>query len=117
MVGGWGGEWGVISSAATPHFPLPTSHSHSPLPTPTKQLEASMRRLAFLAVPLGLYASGCRESNAQTPASSRQQATSQTTSSKAQQGKGSDSSGRFVSHVEHIRPGGMPIPRGLVLRN
>jgi cytochrome c553 len=72
-----------------------------------------MRKLALLAVPLGLYASACRESNAQTPAGSRQQ----TTSSKAQQGKGNDSSGRFVSHVEHIRPGGMPMPRGMMLRN
>jgi len=75
-----------------------------------------MRRLALIAVPLGLYAAGCGESNAQTPRaaqSSRQQTTS--ASSKAQQGR--DTSGRFVSHVEHIQPGGVPIPRGMVLRN
>ena len=71
-----------------------------------------MRRLALIAVPLGLYAAGCRESSAQTAAQSSQQ---QTTSSKTQQGR--DSSGRFVSHVEHIQPGGVPIPRGMVLRN
>jgi cbb3-type cytochrome c oxidase subunit III len=79
-----------------------------------------MRKLALIAVPLGLYAAGCRESNAQTTAASQQQTTSskarqQTTSSKTQQGR--DSSGRFVSHVEHIQPGGVAIPRGLVLRN
>ena len=75
-----------------------------------------MRRLALIAVPLGLYAAGCGESNAQTPRaaqSARQQTTS--ASSKAQQGR--DTSGRFVSHVEHIQPGGVPIPRGMVLRN
>jgi len=73
-----------------------------------------MKRLALIAVPLVVYAAGCRESNAQTAATtSRQQAAS----SKAQQGQRNDSSGRFVSHVEHIQPGGMPIPRGMVLRN
>jgi cytochrome c oxidase cbb3-type subunit 3 len=79
-----------------------------------------MRKLAWLALPLGMYAAGCRETNAQTPAtaqSMRQLPTSAqaSTSSKAQQGR--DSSGRFVSHVEHIQPGGVPIPRGMVLRN
>jgi len=70
-----------------------------------------MRRLALLVVPLGLYAAGCRESSAQTPSSAQQQ----TTPSKAKQGR--DTSGRFVSHAEHIQPGGVPIPRGMVLRN
>jgi len=71
-----------------------------------------MKRLAILALPLSVYAAGCRESNAQTAARARQQ---QTTSASAQQGR--DSSGRFVSHVEHVQPGGMAIPRGMVLRN
>ncbi|HEX7977893.1 MAG TPA: c-type cytochrome [Gemmatimonadaceae bacterium] len=76
-----------------------------------------MRRLALIAVPLGLYAAGCRESNAQTPRGARpsQQQTAPA-SSKAQQ-QGRDTSGRFVAHPEHIQPGGMRIPRGMVLRN
>ena len=85
-----------------------------------------MKRLALLAVPLAAYAAGCRESNAQTATSrtSVAQATQQRTtaaqssaaqSSSAQQGR--DSSGRFVSHVDHIQPGGVPIPRGMLLRN
>jgi cytochrome c oxidase cbb3-type subunit III len=96
-----------------------------------------MKRLALIAVPLVAYAMGCRESNAQTPikgsdplknatpakrsrsdaspAGARMQQGA--VSSKSQQGQASDSSGRFVSHVEHIQPGGVPIPRGMVLRN
>src|SRR4051812_44316022 len=73
-----------------------------------------MRRLALIAMPLGLYAAGCRDSNAQTAARTPQQQTTSTSSS-AQQER--DSSGRFVSHVEHVQPGGMAIPRGMVLRN
>ena len=70
-----------------------------------------MRKLALVALPLCLHAEACRESSAQTPSAAQQQ----TTSAKTQQGR--DSSGRFVSHVEHIQPGGVPIPRGMVLRN
>jgi len=66
-----------------------------------------MRRLALIAVPFALYAAGCRESSAQTASAAQ--------SSPQQQGR--DSSGRFVSHVEHVQPGGVPIPRGMVLRN
>jgi cytochrome c553 len=72
-----------------------------------------MKKLALIAVPLCVYAAGCRESNAQTAARTPQQQT--TSASSAQQGR--DSSGRFVSHVEHVQPGGMAIPRGMVLRN
>jgi cytochrome c oxidase cbb3-type subunit 3 len=80
-----------------------------------------MRRLASIVVPLGLYAAGCSESNAQTAAQSAARRPAQTTTastpaqSSAQQGR--DSSGRFVSHVDHVQPGGVPIPRGMVLRN
>jgi cytochrome c oxidase cbb3-type subunit 3 len=70
-----------------------------------------MRKLALVALPLCLHAEACRESSAQTPSAAQQQ----TTSAKTQQGR--DSSGRFVSHIEHIQPGGVPIPRGMVLRN
>ncbi|HEX7940614.1 MAG TPA: c-type cytochrome [Gemmatimonadaceae bacterium] len=79
-----------------------------------------MRRLALFVVPLGLYAAGCRESSAQTPAA-QQQATSASSkaqqSSKTRQGRGVDTTGPFVSHVQHIQPGGMPMPRGMLLRN
>jgi cbb3-type cytochrome c oxidase subunit III len=77
-----------------------------------------MNRLALIAVPLGLYAAGCRESNAQTAARASQQQTtaaSSVASPSPQQGR--DTAGRIVSHVEHIQPGGVPIPRGMVLRN
>jgi cytochrome c oxidase cbb3-type subunit 3 len=82
-----------------------------------------MRRLALIVVPLGLYAAGCGESNAQTATQSPARRPRQTTTasapaqSSAKQGKGSDTSGRFVSHVEHIHPGGVAMPRELVLRN
>ena len=69
-----------------------------------------MRVLALIALPLGLYATGCRESSAQ-PAS---RTSAQSSPPTRQAG---DSSGRFVSHLEHIQPGGVQIPRGLVLRN
>jgi len=79
-----------------------------------------MKRLALIAVPLALYVAGCRESSAQTPsvAQGSQQKTSTASSAmqtSAQQGR--DSSGRFVSHIDHVQPGGVPIPRGMVLRN
>jgi cytochrome c oxidase cbb3-type subunit 3 len=73
-----------------------------------------MRRLALIAVPLSVYAAGCRESNAQAAARASQQQT-KSASASAQQER--DSSGRFVSHVDHVQPGGMSIPRGMVLRN
>jgi cytochrome c oxidase cbb3-type subunit 3 len=86
-----------------------------------------MRSLALIAVPLALYAAGCTESRAQTPgaAQSSQRATKpaqRSASPTAQQKQtstkqASDTSGPFVSHVQHIRPGGMPMPRGMVLRN
>lgn len=79
-----------------------------------------MKKLVWLAVSLGMYAAGCRESRAQTPGTaqtSQQQTTAASTKAQSSTQQGRDSSGRFVSHVEHIRPGGVPIPRGMVLRN
>jgi len=75
-----------------------------------------MRKIALVPLLLCCFAEACRESSAQTPSagqSSQQQPTS--ASSKRQQRR--DTSGRFVSHPEHIQPGGVPIPRGMVLRN
>jgi cytochrome c oxidase cbb3-type subunit 3 len=65
-----------------------------------------MRRLTPLALILCLHTEACRDSNAQTTAA-RTAAASQ----------GTDSSRLFVSHVEHIQPGGGPVPRGMMLRN
>jgi cytochrome c553 len=62
-----------------------------------------MRRLTPLALALCLHTEACRDSSAQEPAAAIRQQPSD--------------SGRFVSHVEHIQPGGVPVPRGLVLRN
>ena len=67
-----------------------------------------MRPLSVLGVVLlGIAAHACRDSSAQTPPQARLETASQ----------GRDSVGRFVSHVEHIRPGGAPMPPGLALRN
>jgi cytochrome c oxidase cbb3-type subunit 3 len=65
----------------------------------------------LVALVLGSGAQACRESEAQTPptGSAAQQAVQSTPAR--------DSSGRFVAHVEHITPGGGPMPKGLVLRN
>ena len=78
-----------------------------------------MKALALLAVPFGLYAAGCRESNAQTTAvrGTAAQSTPQQLPAASSPSQGRDSSSRFVSHIEHIQPGGVQIPRGLVLRN
>ena len=66
-----------------------------------------MRRITALALALCLHAEACRDSNAQ-------EARAQTPAPSTQRG---DSTGHFVSHVQHIQPGGAPVPRGLVLRN
>jgi cytochrome c oxidase cbb3-type subunit 3 len=83
-----------------------------------------MKKLVWLAVPLGLYAADIKGSDSLKNATREERSAQGQTPSrppapepKAQQRKGNDSTGRFVSHVEHIQPGGMPIPRGMVLRN
>ena len=68
-----------------------------------------MRRITPLVLILSLHTEACRDSNAQETRTQRAQA-----SAPAQPG---DSTGRFVSHVQHIQPGGVPMPRGMVLRN
>src|SRR5829696_1921357 len=65
-----------------------------------------MRSIAPLVLILSLHTEACRDSNAQT-----------TSAQGAAPSHANDSTGRFVSHVEHIQPGGMPVPRGMVLRN
>ena len=64
-----------------------------------------MRRFTPLALVLCLRTEACRDSNAQM-----------TTAQRVARSQSTDS-GRFVSHVEHIQPGGVPMPRGMVLRN
>ena len=66
-----------------------------------------MRRITPLALVLCLHTEACRDSNAQ-------EARPQVPAPLTQRG---DSSGHFVSHVEHIQPGGVAVPRGMVLRN
>ena len=62
-----------------------------------------------VAISALLSQGGMRASRAQEPARTAQAAT-------PPQG-GADLAGRFVTHVEHIRPGLMPPPAGLALRN
>jgi cytochrome c553 len=64
-----------------------------------------MRRFTLLALVLCLHAEACRDSSAQT-----------TTAQRIAPSQSADS-GRFVSHVDYIQPGGVPMPRGMVLRN
>jgi cytochrome c oxidase cbb3-type subunit III len=68
--------------------------------------------VSLAALAIGVAAQGCRESEAQTPpaAGEPQAQATQSTSPR-------DSTGRFVAHVEHITPGGVAMPKGLVLRN
>lgn len=68
-----------------------------------------MRRIVPLALVLCLHMEACRDSSAQEA-----RAPSVPAAAPAQS---RDSTGRFVSHVEHIQPGGVPMPRGMVLRN
>jgi cytochrome c oxidase cbb3-type subunit 3 len=68
-----------------------------------------MRRIMPLALVLSLHAEACRDSNAEEARTQGAQAPAPA--------QARDSAGRFVSHVDHIQPGGVPIPRGMVLRN
>jgi cytochrome c oxidase cbb3-type subunit 3 len=69
-----------------------------------------MRCITVLAMALFLHTQACRDSNAQE-ARTQQRAQTPAPAPRA------DSSSRFVSHVEHVQPGGMAIPRGMLLRN
>jgi cbb3-type cytochrome c oxidase subunit III len=66
-----------------------------------------MKHFTPLALVLCLHTEACRDSNAQEARTQNAQA----------QAPRADSTSRFVSHLEHIQPGGMAIPRGMVLRN
>lgn len=71
-----------------------------------------MRHIVPLALVLCLHAEACRVSNAQE---ARTQGARGAQASAPMQPR--DSAGRFVSHVDHVQPGGVPVPRGMVLRN
>jgi mono/diheme cytochrome c family protein len=66
-----------------------------------------MSRITALALVACLHTEACRDSSAQEARTQRAQAPVPR----------ADSASRFVSHVEHVQPGGMAIPRGMVLRN
>ena len=68
-----------------------------------------MRRILLPALALCLHTEACRDSSAQEA-----RAQGAHTAATAQP---VDSTGRFVSHVQHIQPGGVPVPRGMLLRN
>jgi len=67
-----------------------------------------MKRILPLAIILCLHTEACRNSSAEEARAQSAQATATPPR---------DSTGRFVSHVDHIQPGGVPMPRGMVLRN
>jgi cytochrome c oxidase cbb3-type subunit 3 len=73
-----------------------------------------MRRTILLATVVCLHTEACRDSNAEetrTQGAPMQGAQAQTPAQPA------DSTGRFVSHVDHIQPGGVARPHGMALRN
>jgi mono/diheme cytochrome c family protein len=69
-----------------------------------------MRRITPLALVLCLHIEACRDSNAQ-------EARTQSAQAQAPAAAQARDTGRFVSHVDHVQPGGVPVPRGMVLRN
>ena len=66
----------------------------------------------LLAAVVCLHSQACRNSNAQEPRI--QGGPTQGARTPAQP---ADSTARFVSHVDHVQPGGMARPRGMALRN
>ena len=68
-----------------------------------------MRRIVPLALMLCLHTEACADSSAQEARTQGAQA--------AAPARPGDSTGRFVSHVQHIQPGGVPMPRGMAMRN
>jgi cytochrome c oxidase cbb3-type subunit 3 len=71
-----------------------------------------MRRTMLLAAVVCLHSQACRNSNAQEPRI--QGGPTQGARTPAQP---ADSTARFVSHVDHVQPGGVARPRGMALRN
>jgi cbb3-type cytochrome c oxidase subunit III len=73
-----------------------------------------VRRITLVTLALCLHAEACRNSEAE-------EARGQGTAAPAQGAQATvqpaDSTARFVSHVDHVQPGGVPRPRGMVLRN
>ena len=67
-------------------------------------------RITPLALVLCLHTEACADSSAQ-------EARTQGAQAAAAPARPGDSTGRFVSHVQHIQPGGVPMPRGMALRN
>jgi cytochrome c oxidase cbb3-type subunit 3 len=76
-----------------------------------------MRRITPLVLILCLHAQGCRDSSAQEPRTTRAPASAQATAAAQASTPHPTDSARFVSHVAHIQPGGVPMPRGMALRN
>ena len=79
-----------------------------------------MKLLVSLTLTLSLTASGCRDSDARTVAQStdtRARTQVPVASAQTQTAAPNDYAARFVSHVDHIQPGGVQVPRGMQLRN
>jgi cytochrome c553 len=68
-----------------------------------------MPRILLLALLLCLHTEACTDSNAQEARTQGGQAPTPV--------QPAESTARFVSHAEHVQPGGVPVPRGMVLRN
>ena len=68
-----------------------------------------MPRILPIALLLCLHTEGCTDSNAEEARTQGAQAPTPA--------QPAESTARFVSHAEHVQPGGVPVPRGMVLRN
>jgi cytochrome c oxidase cbb3-type subunit III len=71
-----------------------------------------VRRIVPLALIVCLHSEACKDSDAQEPRT--QSAPAHEAQVPAQP---AESTARFVSHVDHVQPGGVARPRGMALRN
>src|SRR5690242_7169784 len=95
-----------------------TAPPHSRAHDLTIQLtEVPVRRIVGFGLILAVCVEACRNSNAQevrAPATQSQDTRAPGAQVPAQP---AESTARFVSHVDHVQPGGVARPRGMLLRN
>ena len=76
-----------------------------------------MRRTMLLATVVCLHAEACRSSNAEEARTQGARVRSAQTPAAQAPAQPAESTARFVSHVDHVQPGGVARPRGMALRN
>ena len=76
-----------------------------------------MRRIVPLTLIVCLHSEACRSSNAEETRTQGAQAQSALAQGAQAPAQPAESTARFVSHVDHVQPGGVVRPRGMALRN